>query len=143
MAEVVGQEVLGEVDLHIRQGSDCAFVLEYAEEDATGAVVDQSFAGWVARSQVRKRVAGDVWLNMASDGDYLTLTAAAGVLTIAGLIPAAVTEEEAWNTRVSKVLDGEAQPAGVWDIELVSSTGAVIPFVEGAVFVHADVTRAL
>lgn len=139
MAESVGQATLGVVDLHIRQGSDCAFALEYAQVDANGTVLSVSYDGWEARSQIRRKVGGDVWLDL---GPLLTLTHADGVLSVTGFIPAAVTEDTAWNARASRVdTAGEAVPSGVWDIELVTPTGGVVPFVEGAVFVDPDVTR--
>jgi hypothetical protein len=129
MAEEVGQEVLAQVDLLIRQGSDCAFVLQYSEEDGAGTI-PQDFAGWSARSQLRRKVGGDVWHELAV-GDGLTLTHDAGVLSVAGLIPHAVTEAEVWNTR----------KVGVWDVELIRADGWVIPLVAGAVKVDPDVTR--
>lgn len=139
MAESIGQEVLAEVDLHIRQGSDCPVVFAYAEDDGTGAPVAQDFTGWSVRSQIRKRVGGDVWLDL---GALMVLTDdTEGTLTISANIPAAVTEDEAWNARASKVIDGEAQASGVWDVELVTAAGAVIPLVAGRVFVDPDVTR--
>lgn len=129
MAEEVGQEVLAQVDLLIRQGSDCAFVLQYSEEDGTGTI-PHDFTGWSARSQVRKKVGGDVWHTM-TPGEGLTLTHDAGVLSIAGLIPHTVTEAEAWNAR----------RLGVWDVELIRADGWVIPLAAGAVKVDPDVTR--
>ncbi len=129
MAEEVGQEVLAQVDLLIRQGSDCAFTLQYSEDDGTGTVV-QDFTGWSARSQIRRKAGGDIWHELTVD-DGLTLTGADGLLSIAGLIPHAVTEDEAWNTRRT----------GVWDVELIRADGWVIPLVAGAVTVTADVTR--
>lgn len=138
MAEIVGQDLLADVDLHVRQGSDCAFVLTYAEDDGNG-VVNQPFTGWTVRSQIRKAVGGEIWLDL---GTHLTLTDAAGTLTVTGLIPAAVTEDTAWNARASKVVAGELAPAGVWDVELVTETGQVIPLAGGAVYVTPDVTRA-
>lgn len=129
MAEEVGQEVLAQVDLLIRQGSDCAFTLLYSEEDEAGTIV-QDFTGWWARSQVRKKVGGDVWHTLTV-GDGLTLTHDAGVLSIAGLIPHEVTEDPAWNAR----------KVGVWDVELIRADGWVIPLAAGAVKVDPDVTR--
>lgn len=129
MVEEVGQEVLAQVDLLIRQGSDCAFTLLFSEEDEQGTI-DQTFDGWSARSQVRKKVGGDVWHAMTV-GDGLTLTHDAGVLSIAGLIPHEVTEAEAWNTR----------RVGVWDVELIRADGWVIPLAAGAAKVDPDVTR--
>lgn len=129
MAEEVGQEVLAQVDLLIRQGSDCTFVLQFSEEDDAGTIM-QDFTGWSARSQVRKKVGGDVWHTMTV-GDGLTLTHDAGVLSIAGLIPHTVTEDEAWNGR----------RVGVWDVELIRGDGWVIPLAAGAARVDPDVTR--
>jgi hypothetical protein len=137
VAEWVGQEVLAEVDLRIRQGSDCGFTLVYSEDSGDGPV-EQDYTGWSARSQIRAKVGGEVWLDV---GQYLTLTPGDASLTIDGLIPAAVTEDPAWNARASKARDGEVAPAGVWDVELVTATGAVIPLAAGRVFVDPDVTR--
>lgn len=140
MAEAVGQEVLAVVDLQIRQGSDCMFVLAYSEDDGAGTLL-QLFAGWTVRSQIRQKVGGTVWLDLA---DYLTTADdAAGTWTITGLIPAAVTEAVVWNTRAGRVVDGELQPTGVWDMELVAAGGAVIPLAAGRVFVDPDVTRVV
>jgi len=129
MAEEVGQEVLAQVDLLIRQGSDCAFTLLFSEEDDAGTIV-QDFTGWSARSQIRRKVGGEVWHEM-TPGDGLTLTHDAGVLSIAGLIPHEVTEDPAWNTR----------KVGVWDVELIRADGWVIPLAAGAVKIDPDVTR--
>lgn len=139
MAETVGQEVLAEVDLHIRQGSDVPVVLAYAEDDGTGAIVAQDFTGWSVRSQIRKKVGGDVWLDL---GALMVLTDdTEGTLTVSANIPAATTEGVAWNARASRTVDGETQPSGVWDVELVTAAGAVIPLAAGRVFVDPDVTR--
>ncbi|WP_206155811.1 hypothetical protein [Cellulomonas taurus] len=129
MAEEVGQEVLARVDLLVRQGSDCAFTLLFSEEDEQGTIV-QDFTGWSARSQLRRKVGGEIWHELAV-GAGLTLTHDAGVLTVAGLIPHAVTEDPAWNAR----------NVGAWDIELVRADGWVIPLAAGAVRVDHDVTR--
>lgn len=129
MAEEVGQEVLAQVDLLIRQGSDCAFTLLFSEEDGTGTIV-QDFTGWSARSQLRRKVGGDLW-HALTVGDGLTLTHDAGVLTVAGLIPHGVTEDPAWNSRRQ----------GVWDVELIRADGWVIPLAAGEVRVDPDVTR--
>lgn len=139
MAETVGQEVLAVVDLHVRQGSDVPVVLAYAEDDGTGALVVQDYSGWSVRSQIRRRVGQEVWLDL---GALMTLTDdGAGTLTVSANIPAAVTEDPAWNARASQVRDEELQPAGVWDVELVTAAGTVIPLVAGQVFVDPDVTR--
>lgn len=139
MAETVGQEVLAVVDLQIRQGSDCPFVLAFHEEDEAGATVVQSFTDWQVRSQIRNRVGGDVWLDLS---EHMTLTDdTEGTLTVTGLIPHTVTEAVEWNARASKVVDGEVQPAGVWDVELVTAATAVIPLAAGRVFIDPDVTR--
>ena len=138
MAETVGREVLAVVDLHIRQGSDVPVAFTYSEDDGTGIVV-QSFDGWGVRSQVRQKVGGDVWLDfgalmtLADDGE--------GTLTITGNIPAVVTEDPVWNARASKVRNDELQRSGVWDVELVTAGGVVLPLVAGDVFVDPDVTR--
>lgn len=129
MAEEVGQEVLAQVDLLIRQGSDCAFTLLFSEEDGQGTIV-QDFTGWSARSQLRRKVGGDIWHELTV-GNGLTLTHDAGVLSVAGLISHAVTEDPAWNARNS----------GAWDVELIRADGWVIPLAAGAVRVDHDVTR--
>lgn len=138
MAEQVGQQVLAVVDLHIRQGSDASFVIEYADE-VDGVPVIADYTGWTARSQIRRKVGGEVWLDLAP---HLTVTHTDTALTVTGNIPAAVTEGEDWNRRASREVDGELAPAGVWDIELVTPT-RVIPLLEGVVFVDPDVTRAV
>lgn len=140
MGEQVGQEVLAEVDLFIRQGSDVTFAFGFSESDGTTTIV-QSFTGWSARSQIRKRVGGDIWHEM-TNLDGLTLTDdAAGSLTITGLIGHTVTENPAWDLRAGREVAGVLGSTGVWDIELIKADGYVIPFIAGAVFVDPDVTR--
>lgn len=139
MGEQVGQEVLARVDLLIRQGSDVTFALTYSESDGTATIV-QDFAGWSARSQIRKKVGGEVWHDMSSTAG-ITLSNAAGVLSVTGLIGHAVTEDPAWNLRAGKTVGDVLAPSGVWDIELVTVDGYVIPFIAGDVYVDPDVTR--
>jgi hypothetical protein len=132
VGEQVGQEVLAQVDLLIRQGSDVSFVLKYAESDGT-AIVVQSFAGWSARSQIRKKVGGDVWHGMTSTDGLALTDDSAGTLTVTGLIGHTVTEDTAWNGRRE----------GVWDLELIRADGWVIPLAAGVVRVEPDVTRSV
>lgn len=141
MGEQVGQEVLARVDLLIRQGSDVPWALTYAEDDGTGPVA-QSFAGWTVRSQIRRKVGGDIWHTM-TDTDGITLTEDGTTLTLTGLIGHAVTEDPAWDARASRNGTDGLLPAGVWDVELVKADGTVIPLAEGSVFVDPDVTRGL
>lgn len=122
----IGTTVLAEVNLDIRRGSDCSWVLVYSQQDIAGGVVPNTFAGWTARSQIRQRVGGDLWLTQT-----ITLTPAGNRLTVTGHIPAVVTEAAMWDSR----------SLGVWDVELVRADGSVIPLAGGRVLVTADVTR--
>lgn len=127
----VGTKPLEQVDLSIHQGSDTSFPLRYYQRDDAGAPVAQDFTGWTARAQLRGRVGEDpVWAELTV-GDGFTLTHDATSLTITLLIPHAVTEDPAWDSRTS----------GVWDLELVRADGWVIPLLAGRVTVTHDVTR--
>lgn len=126
MVHVVGTTPLAELDLHVRQGSDCEWAVIYSEKNAAGAIVPNTFTGWSARSQIRDRVGGPVWHTFA-----VQLTPADNKLRVGGSLPHSVTEAEAWNGR----------NFGAWDVELVRQDGTVIPLAAGKVFVTHDVTR--
>ena len=134
---VLGREALVECDIIVAQGADNAYAFRYSTRTGdTTTPVD--LTGWTARAQLRRTWGGDVWLTL-TDMDGITLTAD-GWITVA--IDHTVTEDPAWDSR-SKVVDGEPQARGVWDLELVDPDGGVLRFVQGAVTVSPDVTRSI
>ncbi len=131
----IGREALAEINLLIAQGADYQVAMRYKTD---GTPVD--LTGWQARTQLRRKVGGDIWLNVDTESTgqaQLTLTAE-GVVTLT--IPAAVTENPAWDSR-SKVTAGEPQPTGVWDLELIDPSGIVTRLAQGTVTISPDVTR--
>lgn len=131
----LGRSALATVDIIVSQGADNTYAFRYSTDDGSGAVgVD--LAGWTARAQLRRKVGGDVWLNL-TDEDGITL-GADGAVTIH--IDDTTTEDTRWNG-YSRITDGEPQPLGVWDLELADPTGYVVRLVEGTVTVSPDVTR--
>lgn len=131
----IGREALTEIDLLIAQGADFRLAIRYSRGDTP---VDLNT--WQARTQLRRKHGGDIWLTVHTGID----SPASLSLDNAGMIildiPATVTEDPAWNTR-SKLVSGEPQPTGVWDLELIDPDGAVIRIAQGTVTVSPDVTR--
>ena len=132
---VLGREALVECDIIVTQGADNAYAFRYSTRtgDTTTPVY---LAGWTARAQLRRTWGGEIWLTVTHE-DAITLTATGDVVLA---IDAATTEDPAWNTR-SKIVAGEAQARGVWDLELIDPTGRVTRLVQGTVTVSPDVTR--
>lgn len=128
-----GTTVYAEVDLDIRQGSECVWGLRYEERavaDDPATIIPNTFTSWSARSQIRANVGSEVWHQMTS-GAGITLSVAANQLTLSGLIPHTVTEAPVW----------DARNTGAWDVELVRADGTVIPLAAGWVRITHDVTR--
>jgi len=132
---VIGRESLTQIDLLIAQGADFRCAMRYKVGDSP---VD--LTGWFARTQLRRKVGGEIWLAVTStdDGEASLTLSDEGMVILD--IPAVVTEDPAWDTR-SKVVAGELQPLGVWDLELVNPDGGVIRLAQGLVTVSPDVTR--
>ena len=131
----IGREALAEIDLLITQGADNTYAFAYSLDDGTGPVpVD--LAGWSARMQIRRKVGGAIWHELTGTNG-ITL-GADGSITVS--IPHTVTENPAWDA-YSKLIDGEPQALGVYDLELIDPTGTVTRFLQGAVTVSPDVTR--
>ena len=131
----IGREALAGVDLLIAQGADNAFAFGYSVDDGT-TVTPVDMTGWTARMQIRRKVGGAVWLDLThTDGIALGPD---GSITVA--IPHTVTEAPAWDG-YSKLVDGEPTALGVYDLELIDSTGSVTRFLQGTVTVSPDVTR--
>lgn len=86
--------------------------------------------------QIRRRVGGATWLEL-TDTTGITL-GADGSITV--FIGQTVTEAPAWDA-YSKLVDGEPTALGVYDLELIDSTGSVTRFLQGTVTVSPDVTR--
>lgn len=132
---LIGREALIEIDLLIAQGADFQLAIRYSRNNQP---VD--LTTWTARTQIRKKHGGEVWLAVTTDtGEPASLTMNADGTIILD-IPAAVTEAKTWDSR-SKLVDGEPQPVGVWDLELTDENGAVIRLVQGTVSISPDVTR--
>lgn len=132
---VLGREALASCDIIVTQGADNAYAFRYSTR--TGNVTTPvDLTGWSARAQLRRTWGGEIWLSLTNT-DGITLTDTGGVVVD---IPAAVTEDPAWNTRL-KVTGGEPQARGVWDLELINPDGHVTRLVQGTVTVSPDVTR--
>ena len=132
---VLGREALVECDIIVTQGADNAYAFRYSTRTGdTTTPVD--LTGWSARAQLRRTWGGEIWLS-APDQAAITLTSTGDVVLA---IDAATTEDPAWNSR-SKVVDGEPQARGVWDLELINPDGRVTRLVQGTVTVSPDVTR--
>ncbi len=90
------------------------------------------WTGHTARAQIRDAVGGEVYLDMNSTdttGARIELTADGWVRL---LVPASVTENASWDS---------PRDQGVYDVEVVDSTGAVTRLMEGSVTIKHDVTR--
>lgn len=130
----IGRESLTEIDLLIAQGADFNLAMRYLRDQQPVNLTD-----WTGRTQLRRKHGGDIWLSVTDDTGPAALTLGAdGVITLS--IPAGVTEDPAWDSR-SKLVAGEPQATGVWDLELIDPTGVVIRFAQGTVTVSPDVTR--
>lgn len=131
----LGRSALATTDIIVTQGADNTYAFRYSVDDGNGpTAVD--LTTWTARSQLRRKVGGDVWHTM-TQGAGITLGADG---TVVVHIDDTVTQAPEWD-RYSKVTDGEPQALGVWDLELASPTGHVVRLVEGTVTVSPDVTR--
>lgn len=113
------------IDLKILQGADLSFAVRKVTV-VNNVTTPVDFTGWTARAQIRKAVGKDLYLeidpiDLDSDG-YIRFT-----------IPAATTEGAEWDTR-SK---------GVWDMEVVDTSGTVYRMFYGNVTISWDVTRAI
>lgn len=133
----IGREALAEIDLLIAQGADNPYAFAYSLVEPTGTErVD--LTGWTARMQIRRKVGGAIWHEM-THGNGITLGADG---TVNLFIDHTVTEDPAWDA-YSKVVDGEPQALGVYDLELIDPSGEVVRFLQGTVTVSPDVTRVL
>lgn len=111
-------------DVTIVQGADTELKYRYLAGEPAVAV---DLSGYTARAQFRASRGGELWLTLVTgagivldDQGYVTLS-----------IPHGITEGAEWDQR----------SAGVWDLELTGSGGAVERFLEGSVVVSHDVTR--
>jgi len=123
-----------ERDWDIPQGADTANAFIYGTRaTAEDPVVYVPFItdGWTARAQIRSAHGGDIWATFLSSdttGSRIELTDTGGVTLV---LPAAVTEDEAWNSRF----------VGFYDVEIIDSTGYVTRLATGQVNVSHDYTR--
>lgn len=132
MGVVQGRKSLLKSKLIIKQGASNTFKYRYGlEETVDGSPVTTyvDLSNWTAHSQSRKAVGGDVWtdlteqngISLASDG-YITIV---------------VTPEH------TEAVVANATMWGVWDLELTSPDGEIVPFAEGPVEFVPDVTRSI
>lgn len=116
----------------VPQGADTTNAFRYGTVTDDVTTYPDLTDGWSARAQMREEPGSDVWVEFTSEavsGPRIDLTAD-GYVTV--ILPAATTEATVWNSRTS----------GYYDVELVSSTGAVIRLAAGEVEVSPDVTRS-
>lgn len=127
MAISIGQSALVQCNLVISQGATNTYAFRYSiSSDGAVAAVDMS-SGWTARAQVRKKVGGDIMVDL-TDTDGISLGADGSIVVT--IIP---TDTEGIVT--SGVVEG------VWDLELQDPSGAVVRFAEGKTKMSPDVTR--
>ena len=113
----------GQHDIVIEQGA--TFRLSLIWKDSTGALVD--LTSYTARMQVRQRhTSTTAALSLTSIAGDIILGGAAG--TIAVVAAATATDDITFRQ-------------GVYDLELVASTGEVTRLIEGAVTITPEVTR--
>lgn len=110
-------------DLYIEQGA--TFYQEIVWKDSAGEVID--LTDYTARMQIRR--------NKQSTTPLISLTTENGRITI-----------EAANGKVILEVDADdtadfTQFCGVYDLELISSTGFVTRLMEGGVTISREVTR--
>lgn len=118
-------------DWTVPQGADTVNSLRPYRHGDDGPEYLDLTDGWSARAQMRDRVGGAVWVAFSStdtEGARIDLDADGWVSVI---LPAAVTEEPAWDSRTN----------GVYDVELIDADGHVIRLAKGDVEVSHDVTR--
>lgn len=131
----LGREAITTVDLIVAQGADQSYAVRYSTSDGT-TTTPVDLTDWSARAQLRRKVGGDIWLDL-TDANGIALTAD-GIVTVT--IDHATTEAPAWNAYSRLTADGP-QALGVWDLELISPDGRVVRLVQGTVTVSPDVTR--
>ena len=117
----LGREALSEIDLLITHGADNAFAFAYSLDDGT-ATTPVDLTGWATRMQIRRKVSGAIWHEL-TDADGITL-GVDGSITVS--IDHAITEDPAWDA-YSKLVDGEPQALGVYDLELIAPPRAPSP----------------
>lgn len=114
----------GIYNITIEQGAD--FSLPLTWRDGSNTIVNVT--GYSARMQIRESYESDdtiVSLSSAVDGG-ITLGGAAGTIVVS--IPAAITSKMPYTS-------------AVYDLEMVSVTGAVTRLVQGDVYISREVTR--
>lgn len=114
----------GIYNITIEQGAD--FSLPLTWRDGTNTVVDVT--GYSARMQIRE--------SYDSEDYIVSLTSSVnGGITLGGIAGTILVEIPAAVTAIM------SQSAAVYDLEMVSSTGAVTRLVQGNVYVSREVTR--
>lgn len=113
----------GDYDLIIYVGA--TFTRRVVWKDSLGALID--LTGYTARMQIRQSVRNPAIL--------LTLTTENGGITLGG---AAGTVDLLLTSTQTAALTARA---GVYDIELIDSTGVVTRLLQGAVEISPEVTR--
>ena len=113
----------GYYDLYIEQGA--TFYQEVVWKDSAGEVID--LTDYTARMQIRKtKQATTPLISLTTENDRITIEAAEGKV----ILEIAATDTAEFS-----------QFCGVYDLELISSTGFVTRLMEGAVTISREVTR--
>lgn len=114
----------GVYDIYIEQGAD--FDLPLIWKDSSNTPIN--LTGYSARMQIREHFDSDDYLLALDSGALggITLGGVTGVLEV--FIPASVTANI-------------PQISAVYDIELISASGAVYRFIQGAALISREVTR--
>lgn len=111
------------VNMYIPQGSTYGHSFLYRKSSDELII---NITGFTARLQIRERLASPSAIFEATTDDYITVTGSIGEVYLE--IPAAITEAWTWRT-------------GVYDLEIISGTGAVTRIARGNVKVYPEVTR--
>lgn len=110
-------------DITIEQGA--TFRMSLIWKDSVGVPVN--LTGYTARMQVRRSYSDSVvQLNLTTENGSITLGGSAGTIEVVGAATAT---------------DDTAGGKGVYDLELMSSSGVVTRLVEGKVTIKPEVTR--
>lgn len=113
----------GQHDFTIEQGADFARTLTW--KDSSGTAVN--LAGYSARMQIRGNVEdADIALELTTANGRIALGGAAGTITLSANASAT---------------GGLSIASGVYDLELVSSSGVVTRLLEGNIILSKEVTR--
>ncbi len=112
----------GNYDITIYQGASFSQVFTWKDEN--GAAIN--LTGYTARLKVRPAIDSSTVLISLADGSGITLGGAAGTITVS----ISATDTAALTAML-----------GVYDLELISGSGAVTRLLQGNLIISNEVTR--